>query len=309
MAAPDGAALAVLDRAGIRPDGGGSFAELMCELDARVQRQMESTPEIAEIATAEDYRYCKAALAAMRKTAREVEGARRSMTRELDAAKKALTAFFRECASPMDGPIERMSALQRAHEDAAREAKRARLESWWEQSYPMLALCVGDASEPLVPFGRVFDPDWVRRLGEVGDDSKAREQMAALADSLAAAQAEIESAGLSPRARSLALSRLFETLEPSGAIAWAVEQERRQSALKAAQGAVEPVAAPAGPQGCNGPHKGAERPARSAVTLEVPCEVGASRVLLAWVDSDDELAAGMSAMRGAGLHGCVGRVM
>lgn len=314
MAEIDEAALATLDRAGIRPEGGGSLAELMCELDARVQRQLEETPEIAEIATAEDYRYCKGALAALRKASREVDDARKGMTRELDAAKKAITSFFRDCASPLEGPIERMAALQRSYEDAAREAKRGRLEAWWEQSYPMLALCTGEAAEPLVPFERVFDPDWVRRLGEVNDDSKAREAMAAIADGIADAQSEIEAAGLGPGVRSLALSRLFDTLEPSGAIAWAVEEDRRRRDVERVQAATVPEAAPMVPEPAEAPQAAPEPPAQAApgrhrAELDMPCEPGARRVLVVWADDDDDLAAGMAAMRGAGLHGCVGKVV
>lgn len=311
MAEIDEKALAVLPKAGILQDNGESYAAWINELADRAAAQVEQTPVIAEIRNGEDYRYCKAALAAYRKVKKEAEDGRKSITSQLDAAKKAVMGFVAEQVAPVNEGIEVMSALQREYEDRGRAEKRARLEAWWEESYPLLALCTGEAQEPLVPFSRVFDEDWVKRVGELGRDDKAHEAMSALADGIAAAQSEIEAAGLDPDVRSLALSRLFDTLDPCGNIAWATEQARRQRDLERVQAAVVPEAAPVEPEPAEAPHTAPQPPVagRARVTLDLPREPPTDRVVCVWAGSLDELAAAREAMRSAGLHGCVGKVV
>lgn len=311
MAEIDERALAVLPKAGILQDNGESYAAWINELADRAAAQVEQTPVIAEIRNGEDYRYCKAALAAYRKVKKEAEDGRKSITSQLDAAKKAVMGFVAEQVAPVNEGIEVMSALQREYEDRGRAEKRARLEAWWEESYPLLALCTGEAQEPLVPFSRVFDEDWVKRVGELGRDDKAHEAMSALADGIAAAQSEIEAAGLDPDVRSLALSRLFDTLDPCGNIAWATEQARRQRDLKRVQAAVVPEAAPVEPEPAEAPQTAPQPPVagRARVTLDLPRKPPTDRVVCVWTGSLDELAAAREAMRSAGLHGCVGKVV
>ena len=307
----DEKALAVLPRAGILQNNGESYAAWINELADRAAAQVEQTPVIAEIRNGEDYRYCKAALAAYRKLKKDAEDGRKSITSQLDAAKKAVMGFVAEQIAPVNEGIEVMSSLQREYEDKGRAGKRARLEAWWEESYPLLALCTGEASEPLVPFSRVFDEDWVKRVGELGRDDKAHEAMSALADGIAAAQSEIEAAGLDPDVRSLALSRLFDTLDPCGNIAWATEQARRQRDLERVQTAVVPEAAPVAPEPVEAPQTAPEPPAggRAHVMLDLPCEPQSERVLCVWVNGPEEFKRAREAMVAAGLHGCIGRVM
>ncbi len=311
MAEIDERALAVLPKAGILQDNGESYAAWINELADRAAAQVEQTPVIAEIRNGEDYRYCKAALAAYRKVKKEAEDGRKSITSQLDAAKKAVMGFVAEQVAPVNEGIEVMSALQREYEDRGRAEKRARLEAWWEESYPLLALCTGEAQEPLVPFSRVFDEDWVKRVGELGKDDKAHEAMSALADGIAAAQSEIEAAGLDPDVRSLALSRLFDTLDPCGNLAWATEQARRQRDLERVQAAVVPEAAPVEPEPAEAPQTAPEPPAggRAHVMLDLPCEPPTGRVLCVWVKDPEELERAREAMVAAGLHGCIGKVM
>ena len=308
---PENDALAVLSRAGIQREDGGSFAEWLTGMADRAAKQVEQAPVIAKIRNMEDYQYCKAALAAYRKVEKEAEEGRKAITSQLDAAKKAVMSFTADSISPVKGGIGSMSRLQKEYEDKGRAEKRARLEAWWEQSYPLLALCTGEAEEPLVPFSRIFDVDWVKRVGELGKDDKAHEAMSALADGIAAAQSEIEAAGLDPDVRSLALSRLFDTLDPCGNIAWATEQARRQRDLERVQAAVVPEAAPVEPEPEKAPRAASPRCAaeRFIVALDMPCEPPCERVLCVWADGDDELGRAMGAMKGAGLHGAIGKVM
>lgn len=309
MAEIDEKAIATLERAGIQPQG--SFAEWLTQMAERARAQIEQTPVIGEIRNGEDYKYCKATLAAYRKVKEEAEDGRKSITSQLDAAKKAVMSFTTDSIAPIVEGIAAMSKLQGEYEDKGRAEKRARLEAWWEESYPLLALCTGEAQEPLVPFSRVFDEDWVKRVGEFDKDKKAHEAMSALADGIAAAQSEIEAAGLDPDVRSLALSRLFDTLDPCGNIAWATEQARRQRDLERVQAAVVPEVAPVEPEPAEAPHTAPQPPVagRARVTLDLPREPPTDRVVCVWVGSLDELAAAREAMRSAGLHGCIGRVV
>lgn len=309
MAEIDEKAIATLERAGIQPQG--SFAEWLTQMADRARVQMEQTPVIGEIRNGEDYRYCKATLAAYRKVKEEAEDGRKSITSQLDAAKKAVMSFTTDSIAPVVEGIAVMSRLQGEYEDKGRAEKRARLEAWWEEGYPLLALCTGEAQEPLVPFSRIFDEDWVKRVGELGKDDKAHEAMAALADGIAAAQSEIEAAGLDPDVRSLALSRLFDTLDPRGNIAWATEQARRQRDLERVQAAVVPEAAPVEPEPAEAPRRTRKPPVASSwhVTLDMPCKPTTERVLCVWVKDPEELERARGAMVAAGLHGAIGKVM
>ena len=309
MAEIDEKAIATLERAGIQPQG--SFAEWLTQMAERARVQMEQTPVIGEIRNGEDYKYCKAALAAYRKVEKEAEDGRKSITSQLDAAKKAVMSFTTDSIAPVVDGIAVMSRLQGEYEDKGRAEKRARLEAWWEDGYPLLALCTGEAQEPLVPFSRIFDEDWVKRVGELGKDDEAHEAMASLADGIAAAQSEIEAAGLDPDVRSLALSRLFDTLDPRGNIAWATEQARRQRDLERVQAAVVPEVAPVEPEPAEAPQTAPEPPVagRARVTLDLPCEPRSERVLCVWAKDLEELERARGAMVAAGLHGCIGKVM
>lgn len=309
MAEIDEKAIATLERAGIKPQG--SFAEWLTQMAERARVQMEQTPVIGEIRNGEDYKYCKATLAAYRKVKKEAEDGRKSITSQLDAAKKAVMSFTSDSIAPIGDGITSLSNLQREYEDKGRVEKRARLEAWWEESYPLLALCTGEAQEPLVPFSRVFDEDWVKRVGELGKDDKAHEAMSALADGIAAAQSEIEAAALDPDVRSLALSRLFDTLDPRGNIAWATEQARRQRDLERVQAAVVSEAAPVEPVPSEAPQTAPQSPVagRAQVLLDLPCEPPTGRVLCVWVKDPEELERARGAMVAAGLHGAIGKVM
>lgn len=318
--------LATLDRAGIEP--AGSFAEFLTRMAERARAQLDDTPEIAEIRGEEDYRYVKRALAALRKVSREADETRRSITCQLDEAKRAVMGFTADSVRPVSEAVERMAALKAAYEDEGRAAKRARLEAYWEETYPALALC-READEPLVPFSRIEDADWTRRVSELGRDESPRADMDALAHRLADGERTIDSLDAPDHLKASAKARLFDTLDPVGAIA-GIDAERRrlrdverlEEARRAAAGQPEPeplVPAPAAPE----PAPTAPEPERAAETapeppavrtrwdlsLSLPCEPGAARVLCVWCDSDDELAAAVAAMKAAGLHGCVGKAV
>lgn len=321
---PDEKALRALDLAGI--ENAESFTAFLADMDARAVKALKDVPPIERIDNGEDYRYCKNALSAYRKIKKEAEDGRKRVTGELDRAKKACMQFVGDSIAPLDAAIGSMSALQKAFEERGRAEKRKRLQSFWETEFPALALCTGEASEPLVPFERVFDPDWTKRVGELASDAKAQDAMRAVAASLAAYQREIEASGHDGETKRLAVARMFETLECSGCIEWAVEEQRRRadaarlmesradSVVDARpQDAPEAVPAPVAEQAAPSAQRAADKPAgaptRREVVLSLPCEPPCERVLCVWVETPEEMEAARAAMVAAGLHGCIGKVM
>lgn len=316
--------IAVLSAAGI--EGADTFAEFLADMDSKAVKTLQDVPPIEALDGYEDYRYCKAALATYRKVKSEAEDGRKRITGELDRAKKACMQFVADSIAPLNAAIGSMSALQKEYEERGRVAKRERLETFWETEFPALALCTGEASEPLVSFDRVFDPDWTKRVGELGSDVKAQDAMRALAASLAAYQREIEASGHDAETKRLAVARMFGTLECRGCIEWAVEEQRRRAdasrlmesraanvADARPQDAPEAVPAPVAEQPAPSAQGASEKPAgaptRREVVLSLPCEPPCERVVCVWVETLEEINRARAAMTAAGLHGCIGRVM
>lgn len=316
--------LSTLALAGIKD--AESFTTFLAEMDSRAVKALKDVPPLERIDNGEDYRYCKAALSTYRKLKKEAEDGSKRVTGELDRAKKACMQFVGESIAPLDAAIGSMSALQKAFEERGRAEKRARLQSFWETEFPALALCTGEASEPLVAFERVFDPDWTKRVGELASDVKAQDAMRALAASLAAYQREIEASGHDGETKRLAVARMFETLECGGCIEWAVEEQRRRADAArlmesradsvvdarphdAPEAAPAPVCEQAAPSARWAADKPAGAPTRREVVLSLPCEPPCERVLCVWVETPGEMEAARAAMVAAGLHGCIGKVM
>lgn len=327
-------AISVLDRAGIQP--AGSFAEFLSAMAARAAEQLERTPAIGEITCQADYRYCRDALAALRKVAKEADEGRKSITSQLDAAKKAVMSFTADSIAPVNEAIAIMDGLKREHEERARAEKRARLEAYWEQTYPALALVTGESEEPLVAFSRVFDPDWVKRVSEFDRDQKAIEAMDALAARIAEGERAIDALDEPAELKMFAKSALFSTLDLTSALG-AMDAERKRRAdierlnaaqeaarcdLRAVGGQSEPVE-PAGDSGSCAPPQPAvaapepmpakvsavpERP-RAHVTVSLPCVPPTPEVVVVYIAGADEKARAVEAMRCAGLHGAIGKVI
>lgn len=320
----DEKALRALDLAGI--ENAESFTAFLAEMDARAVKALEDVPPLERIKDGEDYRYCKNALSMYRKIKKEAEDGRKRVTGELDRAKKACMQFVGDSIAPLDAAIGSMSALQKAFEERGRAEKRERLQSFWETEFPALALCTGEASEPLVAFDRIFDPDWTKRVGELASDAKAQDAMRAFAASLAAYQREIEASGHDAEVKRLAVARMFGTLECRGCIEWAVEERRRRADAArlmesradsvvdarprdAPEAAPASVAGQAAPSAQGAADKPAGAPTRREVTFSLPCEPPCGRVLCVWIETPEKMETARAAMVSAGLHGCIGKVM
>lgn len=298
-------AMDVITGAGIMQDG--EFTRWLTETGNACQDLLERVPPIAKVDSGDDYRYAKATLATYRKQLKEAEEGRKRITGALDAAKKACMEYVRDSTAPLSEAIDATKRLKEGYEESARARKRERLETYWEASYPALALCTGEAAEPLVPFSRVFNPDWTKRLSECLDDGSrdgdALGAMDRIAARLAKGQEDIEASDQPSDVKAMAVGRMFETLDPLGALAWAREEARRQADIKRLQ------EASAGSDVASLRPEQAPAPSKPLFTVEAAVKPTARRLVLVWADTDEELASAKSAMKAAGLHGCVGKVV
>ena len=198
---------------------------------------------IREIGKGYTYRDCKSDLAALRKAKKRVEDERKRVKSAFSLPLIEFESGVKSALRPMTEAEERIDGLIKAYEGKARNAKRTRLRTYWEQEYPALALCTGDAAQPLVPFAQIECADWTKRMSEVdeGRDRKVTERMDALADELARGAETIASLAEPEDVRADALSRLYRSARPvskasadlccdlGGAIDAAKEEGRRRA--------------------------------------------------------------------------------
>ena len=288
-----------------------TFNGWLTQMAETARRALDETPAIERCDTQEDYRYIKMALSNLRKVKKESEEGRKRITGELDRAKKAVMSFTADSIEPVEDAIRGMAALKAGTEERWRDEKSARLERYWEETYPALALCTGEASEPLVPYARIADPDWVKRVSELDRDRKPREAMDALADRLSDGQRAIEALEVPDAAKSAALSCLFRELDASRALIAANEEARRlrdldrlrersetvagATAEDAAASAEPPVIAPETEAPAPAPET-AGKPAKAVWVVEIECE------------TDAECARVKALMVANGIHGKIRRV-
>lgn len=198
---------------------------------------------IREIGKGYTYKDCKSDLAALRKSKKQIEDERKRVKSAFSLPLVEFESGVKSALRPMAEAEERIDKLIKEYEGKARNAKRTRLRAHWEQTYPALALCTGDAARPLVPFEQIECIDWTKRMSEVdaGRDVKVAEKMDALADDLARGAETIASLAEPEDVRADALSRLYRSARPvskasadlccdlGGAIDAAKEEARRRA--------------------------------------------------------------------------------
>lgn len=265
---------------------------------------------LTSVGTPEAYRDAKDYRAGMNRALKQVEAERKRVKVAWTAPLTTFEAEVKSATRELTELRDRTDALIKGYEAEQRKAKEERLRAYWEKRYPRYALCM--EGDPLVPFERVFDPDWVKRMGEVADDSKAVADMDGMAVRLAEAEDAINET-LYPAIRPLALSELYRTLDPVAAMRAAKAEEIRQRDAVRANGLEpdgtrpgevpearqEPPSAPAGPEPVQtapepetAPQAGAQ--ARYQILIECATEAEKDRVV--------------GVMKGAGIHGRVRRV-
>lgn len=199
---------------------------------------------LGEIEGWDDYQQAKRDRAALNNTVKQANDARIEVKRTFMEPLDDFTAEVNEALAPLKEAQERQSKQVSDYEQRLRDAKRERLEAYWEESYPLLALNTGEAEEPLVPFDRVFDPDWTKRISEVGRDDEAREAMDSIADDLARGRDMISSLEEPEDIRLDALSRMYRMLDPVEAVTWAHEEARRKRDISGVERCVANIAEP-----------------------------------------------------------------
>ncbi|MBE6468922.1 MAG: DUF1351 domain-containing protein [Coriobacteriaceae bacterium] len=214
---------------------------------AEVQRMCDEIASEYHVAPAIDgadaYRSAKERRAYWRRALKQVEDERKRVKTAYLAPLTTFETGAKHATASLTEVIGRQDGIIKEYEEGCRERKRARLESYWEQTYPLYALCTGEAEEPLVPFGRVFDPDWVKRMGEIGDDKPATDAMDAIARDLARSEDVLER--FAPEVRTAALSELYRTLDLSEAVHRGEQEERRRADIERQRAALRPEQAPA----------------------------------------------------------------
>lgn len=248
---------------------------------------------LRSIDTPEGYRDAKRYKADMNRALKEVDAERKRVKVAWSAPLATFEAEVKSATRELTEVRDNADRLIKGYEDGLRQEKRERLERYWETEYPVYALCTGEAEEPFVPFSRIFDPDWVKRVSEAGDDSKPREAMDSIAESLAKGEG-ILGRITEPGLHEAALSELYRTLDVNAALDRAEQEKRRQADIKRVQIARDApmVEVPLEPK----PEQAARQAgsARYVVTIECATEAEKDRVV--------------SVMKGAGIHGRVRRV-
>lgn len=294
---------------------------------AELQRQCLDLAEEFRGATTvsgpDGYKEAKANRAACNAAIKQVEAERKRVKVAWTAPLTTFEASVKGALTPLAEVRDEWDAAIKDYEARAREAKRARLESYWEGAYPALALCTGEDEEPLVPFSRVMDivgSDWTKRMSEVGEghDGVALARMDDLAANLADGAATIASLSEPPEVRRAALSELYRTFNVVTAIQRAKAEDRRRrdiDRLGEAQRETGVPAVEAPDEAASGPAPApvppalepAPEPAPGPATGRLRAFDGAPVAYVVEVECADESerARAVEAMRAAGLHGVV----
>ena len=263
-----------------------------CEEKASLYRK------IHEIGPRYTYAEAKRDRAAINRLVKQVEDERKRVKGAFTMPLVEFEAGVKSALRPLTEVQERQKALIADYEAKARTAKRGRLEAYWESTYPALALCAGEASEPLVPFDRVMANlagDWLKKTSKVdeGRDQTCTAQMDELADHLAEGARTIAGLNEPEDVRAAALSELYRSFSVTRAIDTAKEEARRIADISRLGEAERTTGVP---------HvETAPGPARLRAFDGVPVAF----VVEVECADRDEMRRAVSAMRAAGLHGKV----
>lgn len=204
------------------------------------------------IRTQDEYRDVKRVRTAVNNAVKQVDAERKRVKKAYLVPLNAFEAEVERAVEPLKYVQEQQARMVRQWESDRRSAKRARLESWWEQNHPMLALCTGEAEEPLVSFDSIFDPDWTKRMSEVTDDRVPIEQMEEVARHVEDGMEVVDLMDRPDGFKALVRSELCRTHDITQAIkvaseSWRRQEDARRVAESLAQNEVPVPAAPAQP--------------------------------------------------------------
>lgn len=206
---------------------------------AKCQEIADGYRELGEISSWEDYQQAKRQRAALNATVKQVSDERVRVKKTFMEPLDSFYAAIDDAMAPVVNAQARQKEQVADFERRLRKAKHNRLEAYWEETYPLLALNTGEAEEPLVPFDRVFDPDWTKRISETSRDDDARAAMDDITSTLAHGRDMILAIDEPEGIRADALSRMYRTLDPVEAVTWAHEEAKRKGDIAAIDKAID----------------------------------------------------------------------
>ena len=210
---------------------------------ADVQRRCldlaEEYRKVGTISTYEDYQQAKRDRTMFNKAIKSIEDERRRVKTIWMAPYTTFEAGVKGALSPLREVADRNDAAIKTFEANARSVKKERLARYWEQMHPELALCTGEADEPLVPFDRVFESDWIKRLSELNDDRAPIAQMEEIVQKLESGAQVIADRTEPEHIKRYGLSVLYRTLDSDAAQRAMVQEMRRQNDIRELERAPE----------------------------------------------------------------------
>ena len=262
------------------------IASNIAELQHQCIMLAEEYRKVGRIETYEDYQQAKRDRTMFNKAYKHADDERKRVKTVWMGPYTTFEAGVKGALRPLKEVMDRNDAAIKAFEAHAREEKRKRLEGYWEEHYPSLALCTGEADEPLVPFDRIFDPDWTKRLSELNDDRKAEAAMDDVAKRLAAGAQTIADRPEPEHVKRYGLSELYRTLDSDAAQRAMVQEMRRQNDIRALErspevpgipSVEEPPAAPPAPEPepIAEPAPEPERERRAVYVITIVCDTRA----------------------------------
>lgn len=266
----------------------------------------------------EEYQQAKRDRTMFNKTIKQYEDERKRVKVAWMAPYNTFEFGVKGALAPLREVAERNDRAIKAFEENARESKRKRLEEHWESQYPALALCTGEADEPLVPFDRIFDPDWTKRLSELADDRKAEAAMADVARRLEQGAQTIADRPEPEHIKRYGLSELYRTLDSDAAQRSMVQEMRRQEDIKRLEASPDVPGIPS--MGLHTAVPGAQAVAVQLVPVTEPApepepepapaparEARAVYVITITCDTKREAARVKAVMQSAGIKGTIER--
>ena len=185
--------------------------------------------------TPEEYKEAKRVRADVRRAIKQVEDERKRVKVAWTAPLTTFEASVKGALTPLSEVEAQWAGVIKDYENRGREAKLKRLEAYWEETYPGLALCT--VGEPLVPFSRVVElagREWTKRITELdeGHDELPKARMDTLADELAHGAETIAALNEPPEVVTMALSELYRTFSVVKAIDAAKREHARIEGMR-----------------------------------------------------------------------------
>ena len=216
-------------------------------LQAQCLDMAEEMRGAREIHTPEEYKEAKAMRAAVRKAAKQVDDERKRVKVAWTAPLTTFEASVKGALAPLSEVEVEWDKAIKDYEGRARAAKRGRLQAYWEEAYPALALCV--EGEPLVPFDRaasVLEKE-LKNMSEMdeGRDPAAFARLDELAAHLAEGARVISELSEPAEVREAALSNLYASFNVVDAISQAKREHAKRESMRALSKAQAETGVPA----------------------------------------------------------------